>query len=191
VTRYPLAQARFIADALTSLLRPSCERVEVAGSVRRERANVGDIELLCIPRVERIAADLLGTTHHTHDHLDQQLQQLIAQHVLDYRLNALGSRTYGPQNKLLLHVASGIPLDIFSTTPLFYGMSLVVRTGPKEFNIALMQRFQRLGMRGHAYGGVTWKGEELPCPTEDSVFRLAEWPYVPPRLRDEWTARRR
>ena len=48
-----------------------------------------------------------------------------------------------------------------------------------------MRRFQQLGMNGHAYGGVTRGGEELQCPTEESVFELLEWEYLAPWKRRE------
>ncbi len=58
---------------------------------------------------------------------------------------------------------------------------MVVRTGPAAFNIRMMSRFRSLGMRGHAYGGVTGQaGETILCPTEAQVFELLGWPYLDP-----------
>ena len=74
----------------------------------------------------------------------------------------------------MVHVPSGIPIDVFSTSAQNWGMSAVVRTGPKEFNIRLMQRFRQLGMTGHAYGGVTGRDGIIECPDEETVFRIAE-----------------
>lgn len=48
--RVPLVEARALADDLVGLLEPFAERIEVAGSVRRERPDVGDLELVAIPR---------------------------------------------------------------------------------------------------------------------------------------------
>lgn len=57
-------------------------------------------------------------------------------------------------------------------------------SGPAAFNVRLMSRFRQMGMRGHAYGGVTKDGQEIVCPTEEDVFRLAGWMYVPPEKRE-------
>lgn len=54
--RKPLAQARAVADLLVSYLAPACERIEIAGSIRREVPEVKDIELVAIPRWEEIVA---------------------------------------------------------------------------------------------------------------------------------------
>ena len=48
----------------------------------------------------------------------------------------------------------------------------------------LMARFLELGMKGHAYGGVTdSQGNEVDCPDEATVFRLLGWPWIPPEER--------
>jgi len=52
--RVPLADARVIAESLMAALGPGCERIEIAGSIRRGRPDVGDIELVAIPRIEQI-----------------------------------------------------------------------------------------------------------------------------------------
>ncbi|MCX6753734.1 MAG: hypothetical protein NTV03_01615, partial [Candidatus Nomurabacteria bacterium] len=48
--RYPLAEAMRIAEALLEELKPHCARIAVAGSVRRKKADCGDIELVAIPK---------------------------------------------------------------------------------------------------------------------------------------------
>jgi DNA polymerase/3'-5' exonuclease PolX len=49
-TKFPLAAARKLAEETRDYLREFCTRVEIAGSVRREKAMVGDIELVYVPR---------------------------------------------------------------------------------------------------------------------------------------------
>ncbi len=57
--RWPLELAELTAQVLVSQVGDVCERIEVAGSVRRGRMDVGDIELLCIPRQQQVL-DLFG-----------------------------------------------------------------------------------------------------------------------------------
>lgn len=169
--RFPQCRAWPIALGLQTLLAPVCECVRVAGSLRRGLPDVGDIELVCIPREG--------------EGLDRALQELMQLRVLEKRRDKRGRETYGPKNKLLLHVPSGIPVDIFTASRENWGMALLVRTGPAEFNIRVMATLLRKGMRGHAYGGVTVPGRgEVPCPDEETVFRLLGWDYIPPEHRD-------
>lgn len=174
-----------MAEDLITLLRPVCQRIEIAGSVRRKKALVGDVELLAISKTSPAYLSFTPDRPRMEFlHLDARVLELIAKGILDYRLNKKGSRTYGRLNKLLVHVPSEIPVDLFSTTAENWGMAWVVRTGPRELNIKMMSRFKALGLKGHAYGSVEGPGGEVyPCPTEEEVFRLLGWPYRPPERR--------
>ena len=176
--KFPLPLAEVTGQSLMRLLADSCGRIEIAGSVRRQVFEVGDIELLCIPKAG--AVDLFGEPVASESLLDQRCRELIDQGLLTPRPNKLGATTIGPLNKLLLHPATGIGVDVFATSAENWGMAMMVRTGPVGFNVRMMVRFQELGMVGHAYGGVTRGGEELQCPTEESVFELLEWEYLAP-----------
>src|SRR5262245_1970482 len=48
--RLPLAQAIILAEEVCDVLRPFCTRLEVVGSIRRQRPTIGDIEIVCRPR---------------------------------------------------------------------------------------------------------------------------------------------
>ncbi len=180
-TRFPLAQAEEVGQELVDLLLPACEKIEIAGSIRRRRPDVGDVELLCISRVGDTVA--LGTNVH----LLAEIEDLIHRNVLQKRLNKAGRPNYGDWNRLMIHVASGIPVDIFRTTEANWGMAMVVRTGPAEWNVRMMTRFRKMGMQGHAGSqrgsGVTQGGVDVACRTEQDVFRLLEWRYREPEDR--------
>ena len=166
-----LERARAIAEELKELLAPACEQIEIAGSIRRRKPDVGDIELLCIPRFEE------GI-----DFLDRELGELMLNQVFDHRRNKRGSIVYGPKNKLLLHKPSGIGVDIFSTTKECWPVALVVRTGGKSTNMEIATRAIERGMRFHAYGrGFTRAdGAELVCHSEEDVFRAVGLCYLEP-----------
>lgn len=185
--RWSLKKAEEVAKHLRTLLTPCCKCIVVAGSIRRRRPAVGDVELLCIPLVMS-TSDMFGGPTDRVDMLDLALQELVREGILAYRLNSKGKHVgYGPKNKFLLHVASGsgIPVDVFSTTEEGWAMSLVVRTGSAAFNKRLMAAAQALGMRGHAYGsGFSMPdGSTLVCQSEKEVLAAVGWPYIPPEER--------
>lgn len=195
-TRYPLGLARGVAEELYRLLAPVCERIAIAGSIRRGQLEVGDIELLCIsifgtPGPPKVLTDLFGEPRATaptgrlqRSLLDILVLDLELVGVFRRRLSRRGHEAFGPLNKLLVHVPTGIPVDLFSTTRENWGMALLVRTGPAEWNIRVMARLRRLGMMGHAYAGITLAdGKELTCPSEESVFEKLGWEYVAPENR--------
>ena len=181
--RWPLAYATRVAGELKALLAPACERIEEAGSVRRRRETVKDIELVVIPKVD-ISMDMFKRESASVSRLDALLETLMQEGVLDKRPDIHGHFTYGPKNKYLLHVPSGIALDIFATTVAYWGMSYLVRTGPKDWNIKVMSRFQQLGCQGHSYAGYTdQSGQEHDCPDEADVFAALGWPWIAPEAR--------
>ena len=65
-TRVPLARAQVVAAEVVALLAPACERIEIAGSVRREKTDVGDIEIVCTPSVYHASQPVLGTLSTSH-----------------------------------------------------------------------------------------------------------------------------
>jgi len=168
-----LEKAKAIAEELKSLLEPACERIIIAGSIRRQKPFVNDIELLCIPRY------VVGV-----DQLDREIGALFIQQILGFRLNKLGSKVYGPKNKLLRHLESGIGVDIFSTDANCWPVALVVRTGGKETNKRIATAALRKGYAFHAYGsGFSTPNGEIICHSEQEVFEAVGLPFQRPEER--------
>lgn len=179
-----LEKAKAIAEKLKGLLEAACERINmdgsdqpaiiIAGSLRRLKRDVGDIEFLCIPKY------IAGV-----DMLDAKIKTLLQLDVLHLRRNKLGSKVYGPKNKLLRHVESGIGVDVFSTTEECWPVALVVRTGGEKTNKEIASRALERGMRFHAYGrGFTTPTKEIICHSEQDVFEAVGLPYKEPWERE-------
>ncbi|GAI81254.1 unnamed protein product, partial [marine sediment metagenome] len=134
----------------------------------------GDVELLAIPKY-------IGWG----DALDLTIRGLIDSGVLDYRRNTRGSKVYGPKNKLLIHLPSGIGVDVFSTTEDEWPVALFVRTGGKTTNKRIATAALRKGYRFRAYGdGFDTPDGHIHCSTEREVFEAVNLPYLPPWERD-------
>jgi len=169
-----LQKAKAIAEELKSRLEMGCEKVEIAGSIRRQKPDVGDIELLVIPK-------LSGGV----DRLNEEIVDLMVQEILGYRLNKLGSRMYGQKNKLMVHIPSGIGVDIFSTDAQCWAVSLVVRTGGKITNQRIASAALRKGWHFRAYGdGFDTPDGHITCSSEREVFEAVNLPYLEPWERE-------
>ena len=174
MVRVRAEEARQVAETLKWLLEPACERIEIAGSLRRQWPDVGDIELLVIPRRQGQVS-----------FLDKAVKRLVFHEVLEYRRNKRGSLMYGPKNKFLLHVASAIAVDIFCTDAECWPMALAIRTGPKESNIAVAKAAKRKAWRLKPYGsGFDTPNGPIRCQSEREVFELVGLPYLPPEERE-------
>jgi DNA polymerase/3'-5' exonuclease PolX len=169
-----LERGRDIAREIVYWLTPACERIVIAGGIRRRKPNVGDIELLCIPKfVDGV------------DELDRTIMTLVAQGLLDFRRNRLGYQVYGPKNKLMVHLPSGVGVDIFSTTPERWAVSLVVRTGGVRTNRQIATVALSKGWRFRAYGdGFDTPEGHIHCSSEREVFEFVGLPYLEPWERE-------
>lgn len=172
------------AKAIMFNLSPACERIEIVGSLRRDKQIVSDVELLYIPkRAERdVHGDMFATKEISL--ADEVIGDLEKKGVLRRRLNALNHETYGPLNKLMVHVDTGVHVDLFATSIENWWVSLVIRTGSRETNLRLTTGAQKLGRRLQAYGaGVLENGHVIPANNEQDLFKLCGVPYLEPKDR--------
>ena len=91
----------------------------------------------------------------------------------------------GTLNKLAIHAASHVLVDLFATTAHHWSVALGVRTGSAETNVRLANDALRLGLRLHAYGAIerTNTGEQIFPKSERDVFELCGARYLEPHER--------
>ena len=185
--RWPAADAIKVADELLAALWFFCERIEVAGSLRRKRAMVGDVEVLYVPAIETRKVDMF--TNGDFNTAEEAIAELLASGIISKRPNIAPHYTWGALNKLAIHCASGIPVDMFATTANHFPMSLVIRTGPKDFNFRLIAGAEKRGFKVHAYdhgsGAFTEiaTGRNVYPETEKAVLRMAGLDWIEPEHR--------
>ena len=181
--KYPRADALAAAEELQAILAPACERIAIAGSLRRGKLEVGDVELLFVPRYAERKEDMFS--NRIVSVAGEVCEKLLRDGVLAKRPNVNGHFTWGESNKLAIHVASGIPVDLFGTSNEAWWVALVIRTGSKETNLRLTTGAQRRGASLMAYGyGIKWPGGEItPAHSERDVFQLCDVPYLEPEKR--------
>ncbi len=148
--KHPRAAAIAVAKEIVTLINPVCDRLVVAGSLRRRKAMVGDVEILYIPRIETRKVDLLHTAEI--DLVAEVLRQACASNILQPRIGKTGNTIWGDSNKLAVHVASGIPIDFFKTDSERWANMLVCRTGSAENNIRIATAAQAKGLQWLPYG---------------------------------------
>lgn len=174
-TRMPYDDAWLLACGLGNALLPSCYRVEIAGSLRRRRPDIGDIDLVCEPIVKP-ALDMFGEpSGDERNLLHERLDDLVERGILEKRLNKLGHASWGPELRRAVHTGLGVDIQIV-TDRSAWGAWLAIRTGPAELNKALVTprhkggllppgfEFQG-GFKLYAYGG------RVETPTEEALFR--------------------
>lgn len=184
-TKFPRAAALEVARELCAGLKDCTTRLLVAGSLRRRKEEVGDVEILFIPIVapRPDPTDLFGKEVQT-DLATRWINDHEQAGVLARRLKSDGTTTWGAQNKLALHVASGIPVDFFAGTLRNFPCLTVCRTGSAETNQRICNEAIKRGLRWQPYGegfadrmtGTTLK----ICRSEQDVFAAVGLPYLEP-----------
>jgi DNA polymerase/3'-5' exonuclease PolX len=184
--KWPLKSARELAVSMVALLEPVCLRIAIAGSVRRGKPEVGDIEIVYVPRLgaQPAGAELFSDERTQCNLADARIAELERSGVLERRLNAKGRESFGELNKLMRHAASGMPVDLFATTELCWFNYLVCRTGGAENNIAICRAAQAMGWKWTPYGEGFSRGHDRHAvQSEREVFEFVGLPYLEPEDR--------
>lgn len=169
-----LVEARDIAESLAASMRPFCERVEIAGSIRREKEECRDIEIVAVPRWEEATdpTDLFGETV-TRRNLLFREWKWTAQGIewikpgtdgivaWDIKEDGKYWRGYLRSHRL--------KLDLFLATPDNFGAIYLIRTGSAEYSHALVTFAQRVGCKFDK-GRFVRYGKALCVPEEADVF---------------------
>lgn len=167
--RFELEHAVAVAENLRDKLAPACVPgfCMICGSIRRLKADVGDIEIVYVPRTEpRRAKDDFFSVVNT-NLADEIIADWYQAKVLDKRQNVKGSEMFGPKNKLMRHVATGIPVDLFSTTEECFWNYVFCRTGPAELNEEIAKRARAMGLM--------WKPTSQGFARVDENDSVLEW----------------
>ena len=174
-----LRRARSIAEKLADDLRLMCDRLEIAGSIRRGKKEVNDIEFVAIPKIEpNVIRDMFGTA------ITPQIQV----DLLAFRLDALldsdrwawqkdtKTKRWGPKYKRLFNEKENIACDLFITDARHWGVIYLIRTGPWIFSRDLVTIVLEKGW--HVTGGLI-HGHPLigkPCSLGDKCSLIIETP---------------
>lgn len=187
-TKFPRAEAMAVAAELCRemTLAGVSERLIVAGSLRRRKPEVGDIEILYIPKtvMQQDPNELLPKLVAVNQ-VDVLLDDWLRRGVIAKRKTVIGAEPWGAKNKLAVHVASGLPVDFFTATAENWFNYLVCRTGSADNNLAICNAAIANGWKWNPYG----PGFSRPCglgeeqramASERAVFEFAGLKYKEP-----------
>ena len=161
--RMPLGRALPLAEEIAGALRKleAVDRLELAGSIRRRKETVGDVDILVTSsKPEGVMATFAG--------LPQVLDVL-----------ARGA------TKASVRHREGIQIDLRVVEPAAFGAALVYFTGSKQHNIRIREMAVRKGLKISEYGVFDEGGARVAGTTEEEVYRAIGLPWIPPELRED------
>lgn len=167
-------QAKKIADEFCQKIFPYTEpgRLHIAGSLRRKRSNIGDIEIVCIP-LKNDYKNIFGET------IDRWSCKGFIDVVSQYK--RITGQPNGRQMKM--QHESGIVIDMYMPQPHDYFRMYAVRTGSKDYSMMrLAGQWSRMGWHGTSEG-LRRKSE---CHMTKSGYKcFVEKPQLPPAWQSE------
>ena len=189
-----LKLAQSIAVGIVARLQPACDKVQVAGSVRRQVVDVKDIEIVALPILDNDfdALDMFGGAPGAPVPLPNRFNQVLDELMHD-RLIILDQQTprNGPKYKRFIvnpDDTDRVALDLFIADVDNYGLILALRTGNSQFSKALVTPRRAGGlMPGHLVqrGGYLWHGNDrVVCRDEETYFGCVGIRWVEPQFRD-------
>ncbi|MBA7654345.1 hypothetical protein ES703_62222 [subsurface metagenome] len=152
-----LERAQKIADGVLWRLAPYCKKIEVAGSIRRRKDQVNDIDLVLIP------SDLWNLQH---------------------QIMGMGQvRMSG--SKIMRVMVNSTQVDIYVANEKTWATLLLIRTGSASNNIRLATLARKKGWHLAASGDGLFdqNGQRIAGDTEESIYEVLGLQYVAPQFR--------
>jgi DNA polymerase (family 10) len=162
--RYLLSFAQRVADELIEYLSAvtGVEKVTPAGSLRRGKETVGDLDILVAGPGAAGALDAFVAHPKVHEVLGK-----------------------GPNKASVKYSLEGMQVDVRALPAENYGAALQYFTGSKDHNVALRSRAQKMGMTLNEYGLARVEGgARMASATEEEIYAALGLDWVPPELRE-------
>ncbi len=168
--RFLLDIADNTAQKITELLKgvPGVEKVTPAGSLRRGRETVGDLDLL-----------VTGKCCDSEEQRNQVIERILSFPGI-MEVLAKG------ENKVSFKLRNGMQVDVRLLPPDSFGAALQYFTGSKNHNVTLRQRALKQGYTLNEYGLVRMEdNQRVASKTEEEIYKKLGLSYIPPELRED------
>jgi DNA polymerase (family 10) len=159
-TRFKLSVAEAEAEALVAHLEGDCDRIVAAGSYRRRRDTIGDLDILAAARKST----------------------RVAEKFLSYE-NVAKVLAHG-QTRAAVLLRSGLQVDLRVVPVESYGAALLYFTGSKAHNIALRGLALSKGWKLNEYG-LFAGSRRIAGSTEEEVYEKLGLSFIPPEMRED------
>jgi DNA polymerase/3'-5' exonuclease PolX len=150
---YPVAMKH--ASRIMNVIESVCERVRIAGSLRRRQMDVGDIEIVCIPVADGLLPDARSSL---------KIKTLLLKN--GYRVE-MGGEHY------IKAFLGEVQHDVFITSPEQWGVIFTLRTGGPAFGRKVVTQRNKGGLLPsnlRVENGRVWRGEETMETLEECDF---------------------
>jgi DNA polymerase (family 10) len=167
--RFLIDAAELECEKITAYVEkfPGIDKITPAGSLRRGRETVGDLDILVTGKACSTEAGR------------QEAIAYVAKYPPLMDVIASGD------NKISFHVRNGMQVDVRLLPPESFGAAMQYFTGSKAHNVALRQRALKMGYTLNEYALATLEGETpVAGKTEEEIYAKLKLDYIPPEMRE-------
>ena len=144
-----------VAHRVRDFLSPVCSKIEIVGSLRRQKQNPNDVDIILIPKDKGTIASTMAL---------------------------LGIRESGGE-KREAWIVDEVKVEVYYATEEAWGAFLLMYTGSKRLNISMRILAKTKGLMLNQYG--LFRGIELiASKTEEDIFKALNIEYIEPELRE-------
>jgi len=163
------AEVEPLAFKIVSTIDPFCIRAEVAGSIRRRKPTVNDIDVVVQPKPQSWIQVIKEIRREFGAITEKQGEKLATLYV---PFESKQGKGY-------------VEVDLYRASEGTWGILLLIRTGSAEHNIYLCNLAIRKGYRlAYSHGLLNEKGEVIASKTEQDVFQALGLDFIPPEDRE-------
>ena len=177
ISRFRIDEALPVAQMLRDKLAaaPGAGRCEYAGSTRRWRETVADVDVVC----EAAEADAPGI-------IEAFVSTPAASHILARGTTKASILAHGPGTQNAVHRVGGprLQADLRVVPPASFGAALQYFTGSKDHNVALRGLAIKHKLKLNEYGLFDQAGRAVAGANEEEVYAALHLPWIPPELRE-------
>jgi DNA polymerase (family X) len=167
--RFLIETAQIQADKIIEHLReyPGIEKATPAGSLRRGRETVGDLDIL-----------VTGSAC-----CDDAERQKLIEHII--KLPGLMEIIARGENKVSFRMRGGMQVDVRTLAPESFGAAMQYFTGSKAHNVSLRQRALKMGYTLNEYSLARLDNQQVVASkTEQEIYAALKLDYIPPEIRE-------
>ncbi len=162
--RRPLGRVLPLAEDIVRRMKDAApvDKIEVAGSIRRMKDTVKDIDILTTSKKPEAVMDAFVKLPH--------VARVLA---------------HGPTKSSVI-TEDGVQVDLRVVEEGSFGAALQYFTGSKQHNVKLREMAVRMGLKLNEYGAFREPGDKkIGGKTEDEMYKALKLPYIPPELRED------
>lgn len=167
-----------IAESIITRLQPHCERIKIAGSLRRQKQDVHDIEIVCIPKKISVKEGLWEWKEYNCEGFVKAVNS-----YLHIKGDALTGKYMQRGFSLGVGNDNVINLDIFTATPENWGFIYAIRTGSDRYSKRLVTQAKRFGYAMKDGTVYDLQRKPLRIEQEKDFFKICREKWIDPQYR--------